>query len=433
MAEHRQAHLNAFLTLSGYHEAAWKVQAHDPIVAASADAFVASAAIAERGLLDSVFLADGPSLPIFRAAYFPQIRYDPLSVLAALSMTTRHIGLIATASTTYNTPYELARRLLTVDHLSGGRAGWNIVTTIQADAAANFGNEQHPEHDDRYARAAEFVEVAWKLWDGWEEGALVGDRISGRWADTDKIHPADHHGNYYDVAGALPVPRSPQGRPVLAQAGSSSAGIDLAGFAADVVFTPQPTVAAGQQFRRRLNDAAVRYGRESDRIRVLPGLSFVLGSTQAAAALRRQELEDNVDPDLRWRNLAFNAGIDQSLIDPTEPLSDDAAATAANSSFAQTIVERARTTGLPFARLAREMPGLPGGLEFTGTPEQLADLITHWVDERACDGFTLQPDTVPDALELFVEHVVPILQRRGAHRTEYTGSTLRANLGIDRG
>lgn len=430
MAEHRQAHLNVFLTLSGYHEAAWKVQDDDPIAATSVHALAASAALAERGLLDSVFLADSPFLSIFRAGYFPQVRYDPISVLAALSMTTRHIGLIATASTTYNTPYELARRLLTVDHISGGRAGWNVVTTTQEGAAANFSRERHPEHDDRYARAAEFVEVVWKLWDGWEEGALVGDRVSGRWADPARIHPADHHGTYYDVAGALPVPRSPQGRPVLAQAGSSPAGIDLAARIADLVFTPQASIEAGLQFRERLHSAAARHGRAADSIQVLPGLSFVLGSTQAEAAARRRELEENVDPELRWRNLAYNAGIDPSLIDPAEPLSEAAVAAAGNSSFAKVILERARTSRLPFGQLAREMPGLPGGLEFTGTPEQLADLIVQWVDAGASDGFTLQPDTVPDALELFVDHVVPILQDRGAHRREYPGSTLRANLGI---
>lgn len=430
MAEHRQMHLNVFLTLSGYHESAWKVQDHDPVAAASVHSLAASAAIAERGLLDSVFLADSPFLPIFRAGYFPQIQYDPISVLAALSMTTRHIGLIATASTTYNSPYELARRLLTVDHLSRGRAGWNVVTTRQEGAAANFGRERLPEHDDRYARAAEFVEVVWKLWDGWEEGALVGDRVSGRWADPTRIHPADHYGTYYDVAGALPVPRSPQGRPVLAQAGSSPAGIDLAARIADLVFTPQANIEAGRQFRERLHAAAARHGRVAADIRVLPGLSFVLGSTQAEATTRRRELAENVDPELRWRNLAYNAGIDQSLIDPAEPLSEAAVATAGNSSLAQTILERARTTGLPFGQLASEMPGLPGGLEFTGTPEQLADLIVQWVDAGASDGFTLQPDTVPDALELFVDHVVPILQSRGTHRSEYPESTLRANLGI---
>jgi FMN-dependent oxidoreductase (nitrilotriacetate monooxygenase family) len=431
VAKHRRAHLNAFLTLSGYHEAAWRVQDDDPIKAASTQALVESAAIAERGLLDAVFLADGPFLPIFRAAYFPQIRYDPLSVLAALSMTTQHIGLIATASTTYNAPYELARRLLTVDHLSGGRAGWNVVTTVQAETAANFGQAGHPEHDDRYARATEFVHVVQKLWDGWEEQALVGDRETGRWADISKIHPADHHGTYYDVAGALPVHRSPQGRPILAQAGSSPAGIDLAARIADLVFTPQPNVEAGLKFRARLDTAAAGYGRRSGRdILILPGLSFVLGSTQAEAAARRRELEDQVHPELRWRNLAYNAGIDQALIDPTQPLSDAVAATAGTSTFATVIVEQAQASGLPFGQWAQTFSGLPGGLEFTGTPEQLAEEIVRWVDSGASDGFTLQPDTAPEALGLFVDHVVPILQRLGAHRTEYTAATLRANLDL---
>jgi FMN-dependent oxidoreductase (nitrilotriacetate monooxygenase family) len=430
MSEHRQAHLNAFLTLSGYHEAAWKVQDTDPVSAASVHALADAAAIAERGLLDSVFLADAPFLPVFRAAYFPQIRYDPISVLAALSMTTRHIGLVATASTTYNTPYELARRLATVDHLSGGRAGWNIVTTVQDGAAENFGRDAHPAHEDRYARAGEFVDVTRKLWDGWEDGAITGDRESGQWADTSRIHPAGHHGTYYDVAGALPVPRSPQGQPVLAQAGSSPAGVDLAARVADVVFTPQADLASGQRFRERLHNGAASHGRAPGSVLVLPGLSFVLGSTETEAAARRQVLEDSTDAELRWRNLAYNAGIDQALIDPGQPLSDEAANAAGNSTFAKVIVERARTSGLPFGEMARTMPGLPGGLEFTGTPEQLADLITDWVDAGGSDGFTLQPDTVPEALEMFVDHVVPVLQKRGAHRLEYTHQTLRGNLGL---
>ena len=432
MTPPRQAHFVVFLTPSGYHESGWLVQDQDPVEAVSVDAFIRATAIGERGLLDAMFLADAPALTLFRADYFPQLRYDPITLLAAIGMVTRQIGLIGTATTTYNVPYELARRLATADHVTGGRIGWNVVTTHNAEAALNFGRDPHPEHDDRYARAAEFVEVTRRLWDSWPEDAVIGDRAAGRWADSTRFTPADFHGQYYDVAGALPVPRPPQGHPVLAQAGSSPAGVELAGQVADLVFTPQRDVDAGIAFRQKIDAAGARHGRPADSVRILPGLAYVLGSTEAEATERRRALEESADPELRWRNLAHNAGLDQELIDPTKPLSEEVAATAEGNTFAQYIVGEARRTQLPFGELAQTVTGLPGGLEFTGTPEQMADLIEEWVTRGGSDGFTLQPTTSPDSLEQFVDHVVPILQRRGLHRTEYTGTTLRDHLGLAR-
>ncbi|MGC0363865.1 FMN-dependent oxidoreductase (nitrilotriacetate monooxygenase family) [Rhodococcus sp. 27YEA15] len=426
----RTAHLNAFLSTGGYHESGWLVQDYDASVDGDISHYRQAARTAERGLFDSVFLADVPSLTKFRAKFFPQIRWDPVTLLAVLGADTSTIGLFGTGSTTYSEPYELARRFSTLDHATGGRAGWNVVTTAHAAAAENFGRAGHPEHDDRYARAVEFVEVARALWDGWEEDAIVADRSRGIWAEPDRIHPAEFHGEYYDVAGALPVPRSPQGHPVLAQAGSSPAGVDLAGRIADVVFTPQPTIAAGKEFRAKIDAASIRHGRAAGSVRILPGLAFVLGSTEDEARRRRRELEDRADPELRWRNLAYHAGLDQKQIDPLSPLSPELAATAEGSTFAQFIVTEALASGRPFGELGAVITGLPGGLEFTGTPEQLANLIEEWVAEGGSDGFTLQPTTVPESLELFVDHVVPILQKRGVHRTEYQGSTLREHLGL---
>jgi len=432
MTDGRPAHFAVFLTESGYHESGWRVQEHDAVEAASFQSLARSAAIAERGLLDAVFLADSPSLTVFRAGFFPQIRYDPITLLAALGQRCERIGLFATASTTYNAPFELARRLATADHVTGGRIGWNVVTTRNAEAAKNFGNEDHPDHEDRYARASEFVDVVRRLWDSWAEDAIVGDRTDGRWADVSRIRPAGFHGTYYDVEGALPVPRPPQGHPVLAQAGSSPAGIDLAGKTADAVFTPQPNIESGAEFRAKIDAAAARHGRPAGSIRILPGLAFVLGSTEDDARQRRRDLEESVDPELRWRMLAHNAGLDHERIDPARPLSQEVAATANGSTFAKTIVSKALESGRPFAEVAAVVTGLPGGLEFTGTPEQLADLIEEWLAAGGSDGFTLQPTTLPDSLELFVDHVVPLLQRRGLHRTEYTGHTLRDHLGLSR-
>jgi FMN-dependent oxidoreductase (nitrilotriacetate monooxygenase family) len=425
----RQAHLTAFLAGVGYHESAWKLA--DPADLADSARFGVlerAALAAERGLLDAVFFADSPGLAIFRARYFPQVGFDPLELLAALSRTTTRIGLIATASTTYSAPYDLARRLATIDHLSGGRAGWNIVTTRYAGAAGNFGLAAHPDPADRYARAGEFVEVVTRLWDSWDTNAVLSDQEKGIWADTDLIRPVDFHGRFFDVSGALTLPRSPQGRPAFAQAGSSGPGIELASKCADVVFAAQPDIPSGRRFRESIRAAARRQGRDPDDVLVLPGVAFVLGSTEAESRALRADLEDRVDPEFRWRNLAHNAGLDAELIDPDQPLTEAAIASASRTSRTDEIVRRGQETGQTFRQLADELTGLPGGLEFTGTPEQFADLVETWLAEGASDGFTLQPTTLPGTLEQFTEHVVPILQARGLHRTEYTATTLRGHL-----
>jgi FMN-dependent oxidoreductase (nitrilotriacetate monooxygenase family) len=425
-----QAHLTAFLTGVGYHEAAWRLA--DPADLSGPGSFGVlerAAQTAERGLLDAVFFADSPGLAIFRARYFPQVGFDPLEILAALSRTTSRIGLIATASTTYSAPYDLARRLSTIDHLSDGRAGWNIVTTRYAGAAGNFGLAAHPAHADRYARAEEFVEVVSRLWESWDANAVVDDQGTGVWANTDLIRPIDFHGRFFEVSGALTLPRSPQGRPAFAQAGSSGPGIELAGKTADLVFTAQPDIPSGRRFRDSIRAAARRHGRDASSVVVLPGVAFVIGSTEAEAKAARAALEDRVDPEFRWRNLAHNAGLDPALIDPDRPLSAAAVATAQRTSRTDDVVRRTEETGKTFREIAGELTGLPGGLEFTGTPEQFADLIGRWLTEGASDGFTLQPATLPGSLELFVDHVVPILQKRGLHRSEYSSSTLRGHLG----
>ncbi len=428
------AHLTAFLSGIGYHESAWRLA--DPAHLTGAARFGVlerAAQAAERGRLDAVFFADSPGLAIFRARYFPQVGFDPLEIIAALSRCTTRIGLIATASTTYSSPYDLARRFSTVDHLSGGRAGWNIVTTRYAGAAGNFGLAAHPAHDDRYARAEEFVDVVCRLWDSWDAAAVIADQQEGVWANTDLIRPVDFHGRFFDVSGALTLPRSPQGRPAFAQAGSSGPGVELAGKNADLVFTAQPDIPSGRRFRDSIRAAARRHGRDPGSVLVLPGVAFVLGGTEAEARAARADLEDRVDPEFRWRNLAHIAGLDAALIDPDRPLSAEAIAAAQRTSRTDDIAARTEQTGKTFRQLAAELTGLPGGLEFTGTPEQFAGLIERWVTDGAGDGFTLQPTTLPGSLEAFVDHVVPILQRRGLHRREYETATLRGHLGAGRG
>jgi len=275
------------------------------------------------------------------------------------------------------------------------------------------------------------VQVAARLWESWDAAAVVADQASGVWADAGLIRPVDFHGKFFHVSGALTLPRSPQGRPAFAQAGSSGPGIELAGQTADLVFTAQPGIPAGRQFRDAIRAAAARNGRDPGSVLVLPGVAFVLGSTEAEARALRTALEDAVDPEFRWRNLAHNAGLDYRLIDPGKPLSEEAIAAvspAQRTSRTDDIARRSRESGKPFRDLARELTGLPGGLEFTGTPGQFADLIEAWTREGAGDGFTLQPATLPGSLDAFVDHVVPVLQRRGLHRAQYTATTLRGHL-----
>ncbi|MCW3048298.1 MAG: monooxygenase [Solirubrobacterales bacterium] len=266
----RQLHFNVLVMDSGYHESAWRVLEADPRAVLGLGHYAAIARIAERGLLDSLFFADYPGLAEFRVEFMPQPHFDPIDLVSALAPLTTHIGLIATGSTTYSAPWDLARRFASLDFLSKGRAGWNVVTTATAVAAANFGTAAHPDPAARYARADEYVDVVQRVWDGWEDEALVASRESGVWADRSRLHPPGFHGEHFDVAGILPFPRSPQGHPILAQAGSSPAGIALAAKYADVVFTAQPNVDEGVSFRRELRAQVSASGRSPDALHVRP-------------------------------------------------------------------------------------------------------------------------------------------------------------------
>jgi FMN-dependent oxidoreductase (nitrilotriacetate monooxygenase family) len=430
--QRRYLNLNAYLRNSGYHEAAWRVSGAPPAAVLSAGYYVELARTAERGVLDSIFLPDSPGVVEFRAEYLPGAWFDPLQLLSALATATEHVGLVATVSTTYSLPWDVARRLATLDHLSGGRAGWNIVTTVEPQVAANFGDQPHPPREDRYARADEYVDVVLKLWDSWEDDAALMSRETGRWADGTKLHAPRHHGTRFDVAGLLPFPRSPQGHPFLTQAGSSPAGVALAAKYADAVFTPQSDLDKAVAARRDLRERAAANGRNPDHIRVLPGLPFVLGSTDAEARARRAELEDGTSDEFRWRNVANLAGLDHRAIDPDEPLPAEVLDSAPRTSFGASIHQLARERPAPFREIARRFSALPGGLDFTGTPEGMADLMERWWRAGASDGFTLMPHILPEQLDLFVDHVVPILQRRGIARTEYAGRTLREHVGLPR-
>jgi FMN-dependent oxidoreductase (nitrilotriacetate monooxygenase family) len=429
----RPLHFNAFIWPNGYHESAWRVVDDDIRGVLGLSYYSDIARIAERGLMDSIFLADNIAIAEYRAAYLPQTQFDPISVLSALAAGTTHIGLIGTGSTTYNKPWELARRFATLDHLSGGRAGWNIVTTVTPLAAANFGEAAHPDHADRYARAHEFVEVVTRVWDSWEDGAVIGDRERGVWADRSKLHAPRFHGQYYDVEGVQPFPRSPQGHPVLVLAGQSGAGVELAARHADMVFSGPPSREAAVAFRADLHAQAAALGRDPEQVLALPALMITLGGTEAEAASRARQLEELASSEFRWQNALYTAGLDPDAFDPNAPLPSHLWAKPSPSTRADQLYTAARARPEASLReIAQQVAGGAGQSHFIGTPEQLADYIIGWQDAGAVDGFTLMGSTLPYELTAFVDQVVPLLQRRGRYRTAYTGNTLREHLGLQR-
>lgn len=429
-----QFHLNAFLMSVGHHEAAWRLPESDPFANTSLSHFKRLAQVAERGKLDSLFFADSPVL-WNKLGRRPGGTLEPTVLLAALVGATERIGLIATASTTYNEPFNLARRFASLDHLSAGRAGWNIVTTAGVDAARNFNLDELPAHAERYARAAEFVEVSQKLWDSWSDDAAIADKAEGVWGDDDKLYPPQHVGKYFKVAGPLNVPRSPQGYPLLVQAGSSEDGKHLAARFAEAVFTAQQTLEDGQAFYKDLKERAIALGRDPSGIKILPGLVPVIGATEAEALEREQELERLIKPEYAKRQLAETLRLKPEDLDldkqlPADLPSEDAIQ-GAKSRYTLT-VQLARRENLTVRQLIARLGGGRGHRTFAGTPEQVADAMQQWWEQGAADGFNVMPAVLPSGLEAFVDHVVPVLQRRGLFRSEYTGTTLREHYGLAR-
>ncbi|MFE2235862.1 LLM class flavin-dependent oxidoreductase [Streptomyces sp. NPDC059442] len=427
-------HLNAFLMGVGHHEAAWRLPESDPYASWDVEHFRNLARIAERGRLDSLFLADSPGL-MGDPARRPGGRLEPTVLLTALAGVTEHIGLIATASTSYNEPYNLARRFASLDHVSGGRAGWNIVTTAGADAARNFGLDDAPLHKERYERADEFLEVSTRLWDSWTDDAIVADKDAGVHADAAKVRRIDHAGRFFRVAGPLNVPRSPQGHPLLVQAGSSEDGKAFAARWAEAVFTAQQTLEEAQAFYGDLKKRAVAHGRDPQGIKILPGIVPVIGDSEAEAEELDRELDRLISPEFAKRQLARLFRIDPDALDLDGPLPDDLPSEdeieGAKSRYTL-IVELARREKLTVRQLIGRLGGGRGHRTFTGTPVQVADAIEEWFDGDAADGFNIMPPVLPTGLEAFVDKVVPILQERGRFRTEYTGGTLRDHYGLPR-
>jgi FMN-dependent oxidoreductase (nitrilotriacetate monooxygenase family) len=425
---------NLFIMDTGHHEASWRLPGSYPLANVDIEYFERLAQLAESVTFDSVFLADGPVLhgnPERR----PAGRIEPLTLLTAVARATRRIGLIATASTSYNDPYNLARKFASLDHVSGGRAGWNIVTTAGDDAARNFGLDAQPSHGERYERADEFVEVVRKLWDSWEDDAIVADPESGIWADAGKVHVIDHDGRFYRVRGPLNLPRCPQGHPLLVQAGSSRDGKDFAARHAEAVFTAQQTLEEGQAFYADLKRRAALAGRDPDGVKILPGLVTVIGSTEAEALELDAELDRLILAPQARDLLASRFGLAPEQLPLDEPLPDELPSEdeiEGAKSRHTLIVELARREKLTVRQLIGRLGGGRGHRTFAGTPEQIADTIEHWGTHGAADGFNIMPAVLPSGFELFAEHVVPILRRRGLIRHEYEGTTLREHYGLAR-
>ena len=431
----RQLHLNAFLLNLGHHEAAWRHPASDPSRAHDVRHFIHLAQVAERGKLDSIFFADGVAVR-GNVRHGSQGGLDPVAILNAVATHTSRVGLIATVSTTFTEPYATARAFATLDHLSGGRAGWNIVTSGTEAEARNFGYDEHLAHRVRYERAAEFVDVATKLWDSWADDALVLDKAAGVYAETARVHQVDHRSTHFAVQGPLTVPRSPQGRPVLVQAGSSEDGRAFAARHAEAVFTAWQTLEEAQAFYADVKARAAAAGRDPEALKVLPGIVPVLGSTEAEAQRLERELEELLVWDYGLAQLSgiltvplTAADLDRRITDLDLPGEEEI---NGNRSRFALVADLGRREGLTVRQVIARLGGGRGHRTFTGTPEQVADTLEEWFRSGAADGFNVMPPLLPSVLEAFVDQVVPILQDRGLFRREYAGTTLREHYGLPR-
>jgi len=432
----RQMHLNLFIHSRGHHEASWRHPKASPLPLTDIRYFQDVAQRAEAGLFDSIFLADQLALDgdVERAS---RSWLEPITVLAALATGTSKVGLIATASTTYTEPFNLARQFASIDHMSGGRAGWNIVTSWLAAAARNYGGERQVTHADRYARGEEFVAVVKALWDSWADDAVLDDREGGQYARADRIRPINHEGEHYKVAGPLNMPRSPQGRPVFVQAGSSDTGRRFAARHAEAVFTAQMEKATAQAFYTDLKALAVAEGRAVDQVLILPGLSPLIAGTEAEAQRQARELNDLTDPEVGRKRLSGRfGGHDFSHLPLDKPLSPedfpDPSTVEAARSRTEVIVGLVKREKPTLRQLLAYLAGARGHYTTAGTPEQIADLMESWFEDGAADGFNVMPPVLPAMLDVFVDEVIPLLQKRGLFRTEYEGETLRDHYGLDR-
>jgi FMN-dependent oxidoreductase (nitrilotriacetate monooxygenase family) len=437
-AEKRKLRLGAFIQATGHHVAAWRHPESQPDAGLNIKHYVELAQAAERAKFDVVFVADSPGGwgapgdPDVYKRDGKRAHFEPVTLWSALSMVTSHIGFVATASTTYEEPYALARKFASLDWISGGRAAWNVVTTA-ADVSANFSRSEHLAHGKRYERAEEFVDIVKGLWDSYEDDAFIRDRESGAYLDPEKLHPLNHKGKHFQVRGPLNIGRPPQGYPVIVQAGASDAGRELAARTAEVIFTANQTREDAQEFYSDVKTRLGKFGRRPEELLVMPGIFPVIGGSESEAYEKYEYLQSLVHPSTAWsilkRHYQDRDLSGYSLDDPAPPLPAETNGNKSRLKLVSDLVSRNRPT---LRELYRSVATARGHRTVVGTPEQIADAIQDWFDHGAADGFNIMPPILPTGLTEFVENVVPILQRRGVFRTEYEGKTLRENLGLAR-
>jgi alkanesulfonate monooxygenase len=434
MSSARQLRLGAFMRPASIHTGAWRYPGAWPDMNFNFAHIKRCIQTLERAKFDAFFMADHMAvlnMPVDALKRSHTVTsFEPFTLLSALSQVTEHIGLMATGSTTFDAPYHIARRFASLDHISGGRAGWNIVTTSNPDAALNFGLEEHMEHSERYRRAREFYDVVTGLWDSWADDAFIRDTENGIYFDPAKMHVLGHKGEYLSVRGPLNIARPVQGWPVIVQAGASDAGRQLAAETAEAVFTAQSSIAVGQAFYADVKGRAEKAGRSREHLKILPGCFVVVGDTVDEARARRAKLDSLVHYANAIGSLSIALGTDASKFDPDGPLPEIPESNASKSGR-QRAIDLARRENLTVRQLAQRLGG-HSGLAMIGTAKTIADEMEEWLMTEASDGFTVQFPYLPGGLDDFCEQVVPELQRRGLFRRDYEGKTLRDNLGLPR-
>lgn len=420
----------------GQHMAAWRHPDARPGFDVDVRNIIDLARLSERGLFDLFFMAD--SLSFWRGSLEAMSHdaagswIEPFTVMATVAQHTKHLGLVCTATTTYEQPYLLARRFAGLDLASGGRAGWNLITSNNANVAKSFGHEEHVEKSKRYRMAREFAHVVRGLWNSWGEGAFVRDQASGVFFDPDRLFVLDHAGEFFKVLGPLIVPPSPQGEPVLVQAGASDEGRELAAATAEVVFAAQQHLDVAQAFYADVKGRMAAYGRDPDSLKIMPGLTYFVAPTREQAQAEFDELQKLIDPVMGLALLSQRMDFDFSRYDANDP-APQVPVTARGGSRAQLVNELiAKNLGMTLRDLYERFAGARGHGLVIGSPKDVADHMEQWVSEKACDGFNMMPPLYPRDLERFVDLVVPELQRRGLYRTKYESTTLRGNLGLRR-
>jgi len=426
------------IVAAGAHASGWRMPQAQADAALDIKLWMRMAQAAERACFHFMFWADGIAVrhsarDADELSYNGRIDvFEPLTLIGALSAVTERLGFIASASTTYNEPYHIARKFASLDHISQGRVGWNVVTSWSENEAHNFGRDSHMEHGLRYRRAEEFVDVVFGLWDGWEDDAFIRDKASGRYFDPAKLHMLDHKGEIFSVKGPLNVARPVQGYPVIAQAGSSGPGQNLGARIADLIYTAQKTREDAVAFYASVKAHGAAAGRSPDTMLVMPGILPILGRTRQEARDRFEQLQDLVHPRLGLPLLADSYG-DLSHLPPDAPLPPPIARNNTVKSGHEKLVALGRQPGMTIAKLYKIMAGATGHNVVVGTPADVADLMEDWFTAHACDGFNIMPPFMPEpAIEAF-EWLIPELQRRGLAQTEYEGDgTLRGSLGLGR-